>query len=266
MPRLAHDLWGLVWGTPEIDPGDLARAVEEQAAEEGLDYRTRLLIRDSVEALKGYWGAERVSRWLAASPARDVVQAISREDFERPGFSTIGERLMDKTDPELVRRMFRELARTIHDPLRLAIGGSIALILPGYLSRATDDIDVVNELPKEIRSQHALLDELRRNYGLLLTHFQSHYLPVGWDKRLHYFDTFGSLQVYLVDIYDIFLSKLFSIRRKDMNDLRMLLPHLDKDTLTQRLKDNTADMLAAEELRKRAEQNWYILFGEALPS
>jgi hypothetical protein len=266
MPRLAKGLWGLVWGTPEIDPKDLAQAVEEQAAEEGLDYRTRLLIRDSVEALKSYWGPDRVKRWLARSPARNKVASICREDFERPGFSTIKERLMEKTDPEKVRELFRELGSKLHQKLRLAVGGSIALIVPGHLSRATEDIDVVNELPPEIRSQHALLNDLRKRYGLLLTHFQSHYLPVGWDQRLHYFDTFGDLLVYLVDVYDVFLSKLFSIRTKDLDDMRMVREHLDKDILARRLKDTTGPMLTTEELRKRAEQNWYILFGEPLPS
>src|SRR5262245_60415180 len=205
MTRLATDLWSLVWGRPEIDPNDLARAVEEQATEEGLDYRTRLLIRDSVEALKSHWGLERVNDWLMNSPAGKAIRVICAEDFERSGFRTIKERLMDKTDPELIRKMLRELGNRIHHSLRLAIGGSVALILPGYLSRATDDIDVVNEVPGEIRSEHAVLDELRKNYGLLLSHFQSHYLPSGWDQRLHYLDTFGNLQVYLVDVYDIFL-------------------------------------------------------------
>jgi hypothetical protein len=173
---------------------------------------------------------------------------------------------MEKTEPETVHDLLRELGSKIRQRLRLAIGGSIALILPGYLSRATADIDVVNELPTEIRKQHALLDDLRKRYGLLLTHFQSHYLPVGWDQRLHYLDTYGDLQVYLVDVYDVFLSKLFSVRSKDLDDMRMVRPHLDKEKLTQRLQDTTRPMLAAEGLRKQAEQNWYILFGEALPA
>ena len=51
-----------------------------------------------------------------------------------------------------------------------------------------------------------------------------------------------------------------------MGDMRVLLPQLDKTTLVQRFKDTTVSMLAAEELRLLAEQNWYILFGEKLPS
>ncbi len=261
----AHDLWSLVWGKPHIDPEDLASAVEEQADDSALDYRTRLLIRDSVEALKAHWGERRVREWLARSPARTRLEVICAESFERTGFPTIRDRLMDKTDPKTVEQFFRELGSRIRHRLRIAVGGSIALILPGYLERATTDIDVVDELPPEIRSQHALLDDLQKRYGLLLAHFQSHYLPSGWDKRLHYQDTYGDLQVYLVDVYDVFLSKLFSVRSKDLDDMRLLLPQLEKDTLKERLKETTGSMLAVEELRKRAEQNWYILFGEALP-
>lgn len=268
MPVQTRDLWSLVSGTPQIDPHDLAEAVEARSAEGGeLDYRTRLLIRDSVEALRGYWGERRFREWLAGCAARARVEAICAEPFERAGFSSIRERLMEKTDPATVEQLFRELGSRLRLPhrIRLAVGGSVALILPGYLARATEDIDVVDEIPAEIRSQHALLDDLRKRYGLLLAHFQSHYLPSGWDNRLHYLDTFGDLQVYLVDAHDVFLSKLFSSRTKDLDDMRILLPQLDKDALARRFKETTASMLVAEGLRKRAEQNWYILYGESLP-
>jgi hypothetical protein len=266
MATQTRDLWSLVWGRPHVDPSELAHAVEEQVHRPPLDFRTRLLVRDSIEALKEYWGQERLKEWLAVCPARERIESICREDLGEPGFSTIRERLMEKTDPESVRQLFRELGSKIRRPVRLAVGGSIALILPGYLSRSTVDIDVVDELPSEIRAQHALLEDLRKRYGLMLAHFQSHYLPSGWEKRLHYLDDFDDLRVYLVDVYDVFLSKLFSIRTKDLDDMRMLLPQLDKDMLTRRLKDTTASMLASEELRKRAVQNWYILYGEELPT
>jgi hypothetical protein len=70
--------------------------------------------------------------------------------------------------------------------------------------------------------------------------------------------------VYLVDVHDVFLSKLFSNRDKDLDDMRLLTPQLDKATLVQRLQATTASLLAEEALRRRAEQNWHILFGAAL--
>ena len=49
------DLWDLVWGKPSVDPDALAGAVEREAGKLRLDYRTRLLIRDSIHALETYW-------------------------------------------------------------------------------------------------------------------------------------------------------------------------------------------------------------------
>src|SRR5262249_28283079 len=153
--------WTLFWKSPEIDPDDLAHAVEERVAAGDMDYRVRLLVRDSVEALKDYWGAPRFEGWLAQSPVRERIEAIRREEFERPGFPMLKECLVEKTDPQQVRQFFETLGSKLRlrQRLRIAVGGSIALIMPGYLARSTTDIDVVNELPPELRSQHALLDE-----------------------------------------------------------------------------------------------------------
>jgi hypothetical protein len=183
--NMAHkkDLWTLIWGTPQVDPRDLASAVAAQAEIAPLDFRTRLLVRDSMSALRDYWGAPRLDEWLRRCPARERIETICGENLGDPGFPTIKERLMEKTEPEVVRQLFRELGKRVHAPLRLNVGGSIALILPGYLARATTDIDIVDELPAELRSQHKLLDDIRKRYGLMLTHFQSHYLPAGWQDR-----------------------------------------------------------------------------------
>ena len=109
------------------------------------------------------------------------------------------------------------------------------MILTGYLSCATTDIDIVNEVPPEIRNQRELLAEIEKRYGLMLTHFQSHYLPSGWEKRLHDLGSFSSLQIYALDVYDIFLGKLFSKRDKDLDDLRAIEPKIDKVQLTKQL-------------------------------
>lgn len=173
---------------------------------------------------------------------------------------------MDTLKPETIKQFLRELSQHIRRPVRLEIGGSVALMLPGLLERKTEDVDIVDEVPAEVRTQHKLLADLRSRYSLEPAHFQQHYLPSGWKDRLHYFDTFGEMRIYLVDPYDVLLSKLFSIRTKDLDDLRAVVPQLEKETLVRRLKENTQSALAAPDLRQRAEKNWYILFGEALPT
>ncbi len=265
MVAQSQDLWNLVWGTPQVDPTDLARAVEDQVGTNGLDYRTRLLVRDSTEALRSYWGDARFGDWLRQSPARVRIEQIRQEDFEKAGFPTLRERLVEKTNPEMVRQFLRELGGHLNRPTKVFVGGSIALILPGLLSRATIDIDVVDEVPAELRAQHSLLQTLKERYGFVIAHFQRHYLPMGWENRVHFYESFGELRVYLLDPMDVFLSKLVIIRTKDLDDMRMIAQRLSKEALVAQLKANCSSMVAAQDLRQRAEKNWYILFGEPLP-
>jgi hypothetical protein len=75
-------------------------------------------------------------------------------------------------------------------------------------------------------------------------------------------ELFGTLHVSLVEVYDVFLSKLFSARLKDRDDLCMLAPQLDKAIIIRRLRDTTQGLLTAPDLREKAAQNWYILYGE----
>src|SRR5437763_920993 len=120
------DLWSLVLQRHEIDPADLAEAIDEQASQAELDFRTRLLIRDSVVALQNYWGQQRLMAWLGGSPARERIESILRQDLGDPGFPSLVRRVMDTTRPERIREFFRELGMHLHQPVRLYIGGSIA--------------------------------------------------------------------------------------------------------------------------------------------
>jgi hypothetical protein len=259
------DLWSLVRGRPQIDPNDLAEAVIEQIADEPHDYRTRLLIRDSVNALRHHWGDGRVDRWLADCPTRDKIEAICQEEFERVGFPSIMKRLMEKTDPETIEQYFRELSQRARVKMRIPVGGSASLISRGLLVRHTDDIDIVDEVPRELREQHDLLNELQQRYGLSLTHFQQHYLPSGWSSRLEFHHSYGDLQIDFVDPLDIFLGKLTSKRIKDFDDLRMLARQFDKSIIVQRMNETMQSTLADETLKQQARQNWQVLYGEDLP-
>jgi hypothetical protein len=267
MSATIPDLWTLTWGRPHVDPDALAAALEREVdTTSDLDFRTRLLIRDSVHALGRCWGRAQVDEWLGRLASRQRIEEILRSDLGPVGFPSLGERVMKSVDPERVLEYLRTLGMRVNQPARLAIGGSIALLLAGRLSRPTEDIDVVDEVPADIRSQHELLANLAARFGLQLTHFQSHYLPAGWENRVHHLGAFGSLQVVLVDALDIFMSKLFSPRDKDLDDLRMLKGQWDKGRLTERLLDTTAALLAEPGLRKHAESNWYVLYGEPLPT
>lgn len=260
------DLWSLVLDQPEVDPVDLVEAIEEQMRRGDLDYRSRLLIHDSLDALSASWGKDRLLHWLQHTPERAALEEIWQRQYEEHGFPFLGKRIREATRPETVRQYFRELSQHVARPVRMEVAGAIALILPGYLTRRTEAVDVVNEVPEELRSQHALLEQLAERYGLELGHVQSHYFPKNWQQRLHSLEAFGLLQIALLDVYDVFLSKLFSARDKDFDDLRVLLPQLEKETTVRKLRETTQDMLAAAGLREKAEKNWYILTGESLPS
>jgi hypothetical protein len=261
----APDLWTLALDQPQFAAGELAGAMEREIEHGPLDFRTRLLIRDGINALRDVWGEDRLNRWLSQSPRRDELNEIRQETLGKAGFPSLARRIMDTTRTETVLQFFRELGQIIQSPTTMAVGGSVALILAGLLNRRTEDIDVVDEIPLQIRSHHDLLAELAQRYSLALTHFQSHYLPTGWESRLASLGKFGLLEVQRVDPRDIFLGKLFSARDKDRDDLRILARQLDKNDIIRHLP-YAANFIGEEILRKNAEKNWYVLYGEQLPT
>jgi len=265
MTSVAHDLWGLTFGQPWIDPAELAAALESQINQPELDFRTQLLIRDSLDALAAHWGRERLEAWLERSASGGRLKQIWTSDLGEPGFPTLRVRLMSKTDPAAVRELLGELGAELKKPALAVIGGSIALMLAGELRRGTDDIDFVDEVPSEIRDQHELLGALAIRYGLRVTHFQSHFLPTGWRERIRSLGRFGQLDVRLVDPCDVFVGKLFSARHKDLDDLRVLSRNLDRGAVEARLCSAGSVLLADPSLAAHATKNWAILYNEPLP-
>src|SRR5438874_1630723 len=143
-------LWRIVRKTPAIDAKSLARAVEA-AAGEADDFRTRLLIRDSVRAIQSHWGEQQLQNWISGSPSGKRIQSIcdvmSREAPDEHGFPSLKRRIVDAIDPKDVLDFLRDLSRKVLKPTRLIIGGSIALIMSGHLQRPTEDMDLVDEVP-----------------------------------------------------------------------------------------------------------------------
>src|SRR4051812_5372844 len=96
-------LWAVTRDAPAVDADALADAVEAASqTDDSLDYRTRLLVRDSLRALESHWGPERFARWLAALPQSDHMKAAldsvaSADDF---GFPSLQRRIVDSTKPD----------------------------------------------------------------------------------------------------------------------------------------------------------------------
>ena len=269
MPQTGSRRPSMLWSLAKrqwFDPAALPPAIETQIRDRDLDFRSRLLIRDSVAALREVWGARRTQQWLETSPLRDEIEAICAEDLGRVGFPFLKNRLVSTTKPQDVEQLLRELGARMTHPSRILVGGSAALILREQLDRQTDDVNVVDELPPEIRSDHALLQELVTRFKLRIAHFQSRFLPEGWEARLSSYGRFGKLDVLLVDTYDIAASKLMSPRTKDRDDLRALVAHLDRQTFASRVQTSCAKHFNEPGVRKNAELNWYVIYGDPLPA
>src|SRR5579862_4896206 len=181
MSVAVDNLWKLTFPGRHVDAAALAATLADLDSDTNLDFRTRLLIRDSLTALKHHWGESRFEAWKSALPSQQLVTEILQADLGPAGFESLEKRVIEPTRAELVHRIFREIGQELRHPTKIEVGGSIALILSGAISRVTEDIDVVNELPAELRSMHKLLDQIAESYSLRLTHFQSHYLPTGWN-------------------------------------------------------------------------------------
>jgi hypothetical protein len=261
----ALDPWRLVWGEPYIDSRTLAAAIEQDLERSPRpDFRTRLLVRDAALAIQSYWGSRRFTQWLASSPMGPRIRAILDEDLGRPGFSTIRRRLVDSIDSTQLSQMFELLGRGIHDRIEVHIAGSIPTLLKGLTVRPTTDIDFVDEVPAEVRRQRDVLKRIETEFGLKLAHMQSHFLPDHWQDRRHWFGDFGGLRVYVVDEYDVFVSKLSSKQEKHQSDLRVLALKLNKDQAKHRLLTDGQAFLEDRKLRPQIEENWRFIFQEPL--
>jgi Nucleotidyltransferase of unknown function (DUF6036) len=260
------DVWELVWGQPYIDAARLARAIEQDLEHTPApDFRTRLLVRDAARAMRSFWGTRRFDLWLAASPTGDKVKTILYEDLGKTGFPFIRRRLVASIGSTEIKQIFDLLGRKIHDRIEVAIAGSIPTLIQGMTARPTADIDFVNEVPLEIRRQRAVVKKIEDEYGLKLTHVQSHYLPTHWEQRRHFLGDYGGLRVYLVDEYDIFVSKLSSKREKHKQDIRVLARVLDKQIALRLLLTDGKVFLDEASIRPQIEENWRFIYQVPLP-
>jgi hypothetical protein len=259
------DPWRLVWGQPYIDCRTLALAIEQDLERNcEPDFRTRLLVRDAAVAIRTYWGSRKFNKWLATSAVGEQVRAILDEDLGETGFPAIRRRLVDTIDLTRLRRIFDLLGRAVHGPVEVHIAGSIPTLIKGLTVRPTGDIDFVDEVPEEVRRQRTMLQKIETEFGLKLGHVRSHYLPAHWQNRRQWLGEFGGLRVYVVDEYDIFVSKLSSKQEKHQSDLGVLALKLEKEIARHRLCSDGRSFLDDPKLRPQIEENWRFIFQEPL--
>lgn len=262
-------LWDLL-AAPTIDPRDLCRRIESALEEPDLDWRTLQLIQEGWDLLERVVGLdvldEHLTSWRSAEirAAIDERTAQDAQHHQERRFPSLEGRLTPHLSPETLKQYLRELGGRVARPLTLVMRGSSSLILRGLISRSTEDLDLVDEIPSDIRGEHQLLHDLVSRYGLRLAHFQSHYLPDGWSTRTTDFGTFGKIHLRLVDPIDIAAGKLYSSRTKDLDDLRMLARSLDAQQLRERAVTGLPTRWTDDDARKKAIENWYIVYGATL--
>ena len=260
--RKEPDAWSLVRTPGQIDAETLFEAVRRLPSIADFDYRSEMLVHDSLTVLGEHWGEPALQRRLAGCANRVTLESLRRKEFEKFGFWSLRRRVVEATDPEVILRLFRELGRSIHRPAKITVGGSSALILTYLLVRQTDDIDVVNELPDVVRADPRLVDDLAGKFNLRLTHFASHYLPDRFERRTNSLGIYGRLEVRLVDAIDVIAGKLFSRRPKDFKDIQAVWDAIDRVVLRSRVQNATASLRKEARLAEAAEKNWYVLTGE----
>jgi hypothetical protein len=250
-------LWDLVSRPGGVDARALLHTVADASRESDDDPRTRLLMRDASRILQKHFGD-----WLVRRHVVGLDSVCAYNDGDDRGFPTLEARVVDATNPDRVLQMFTELGKRIRGSATLIVGGSLPLILNHLIVRKTDDADIVDEVPAVVREQHDLLAELAADFGLRLSHFQSHYLPEGWRDRLQSLGRFGQLDVMLIDPIDVLVGKLFTRRDKDFRDIRVAFSLVDRQTFTERVRRSTSKLREEPAMLAAAVERWGFLTGE----
>src|SRR5207247_1402986 len=104
------NIWQMIGNGGPIDAQALLRALVNAGDTLASDTRSRMLRRDAVSALAGYWGEDLLRRRLRFLGAKRILDDVADAPATDEGaFVTIRERLVDATNPENLLQMLREL-------------------------------------------------------------------------------------------------------------------------------------------------------------
>lgn len=153
----------------DLEPQRLAAALREQCGEGLEEPRTRQLAYECWQALRP---------WNVQLP----VVPTGSEPIGK--FSGLQRRVRLVTTSDNILSFLREISLKLTVDTKIVIEGSSSLILDHLLQRATQDVDLVDEIPLALRELHSEMARAEGIYQLHLAHFQSHYLPATWEARL----------------------------------------------------------------------------------
>lgn len=114
---------------------------------------------------------------------------------------------------------------------QIVIVGGGALILRGYISRATDDLDILGANSK-IYGLMELYD-MNGNVNAYMDNF-----PYNYEDRLAPLWSGNKIDYYTASLEDIVISKLCSNRGDDLSDIENVVRHIDWEILDKLAKDD----------------------------
>lgn len=255
------ELWHVVKNLRAVSPSRLLDLIPK-AVVGNIDARSQLLIRDSLDALASKFGSKAVRKNVEQMPNSNRIQEIWEADYDKVGFPTLKDRLVEPTTPKQIEDFFIELGENLRDRVTIDIAGSISLIYREILIRSTEVIDVIDVVPREIGEKHELLDQLKTRYKLVIAHTASHYYPKGWENRTTSLGKFRDLEVRMLDPIDLLVAKLFSRREKDHDDLMEAWPKIDHEAFRNRLIYNTHGHRQIPNVLEKARLRWKVLTRE----
>ena len=115
----------------------------------------------------------------------------------------------------------------------VVLAGGAALLLGGWVSRGTNDGDVIASAPK-LSTMRAAIAEVAEELDLSEAWLNdgavawADALPRDYAARLHLVGTFGNLTVRRLDRRDLVVRKVLAQRDQDREDLRALAPTADE--------------------------------------
>ncbi|NLY46588.1 MAG: hypothetical protein GX053_11490 [Tissierella sp.] len=114
------------------------------------------------------------------------------------------------------------------EPFDIYFLGGAACILGGYTERATRDFDFID---LDYSAKLGKVFVQLRDFDML--EYSSTLLSPKYKERARKLDRFKFLNVYLLSIEDIIVSKIIRLEQKDIEDIDILIKNADKDLINQ---------------------------------